>query len=125
MNITMHDESDLTLSHFQRPDLEVNADAGTDVQYSSMQMFATSLGLCTASVLARYARQFVASIEDLSIRIIWSYAEEPRRIDHIEMLIDWPTLPDDRLEAAEKAAEQCTLHNTLRNEPIIETKIRG
>lgn len=123
MKIQMHDESDLTLSKFDEPDFEVDVDEGVHAHYSALQMFATSLGLCTASVVETYGERFDTSADDLSIRLAWSYAEEPYRVDDIEMTIDWPSLPESRQEAVRRAAEKCTIHNTLHDPPEVDTRI--
>lgn len=123
MKIQMHDESDLTLSEFDEPDFDVAVDEGVHAHYSALQMFATSLGLCTASVIETYGERFDASAEDLAIRVDWSYAEDPYRVDQIEMTIDWPSVPESRREAVRRAAETCTLHNTLHQPPEVDTRI--
>ena len=123
MKIRMHDDADLTLAEFEAPEFEVEADPGADAHYSAMQMFATSLGLCTASVLIEYGERFGAGPDGLEVRVRWSYAEEPYRIGEIEMDVAWPELPDNRLDAARRAAEQCTIHNTLLTPPGIVTRV--
>lgn len=123
MLITIHDESNLTLTEFERPGFEVEADPGTEGRFAALQMFATSLGMCTASVLATYGQHFEIDMTDMTVRVDWSYAEDPYRVDDIDMGIDWPSLPDSRREAAERAAEQCTIHNTLHYEPTITTRV--
>lgn len=125
MHIYMHDDTDITLSHFEEPGFQVEVDSEVHAHFSALQMFATSLGLCTASVLATYGDRFDASIDDLSMRIEWSYIEDPYRIESIDMAIEWPSLPDSRVEAARHAAETCTIHNTLHDPPEVETRIVG
>lgn len=123
MNIELHGASDLTLRNFEMPGFDVTVDEGEDVHFSALQMFATSLGLCTASVLETYGRRFDAPTDDLSMRITWSYAEDPYRVDAVELSIDWPSLPDSRRKAARRAAAQCTIHNTLHDPPEVETRL--
>ena len=125
MRILLHDDSDLTLSQFDQPGFEVEMDEGVHAHYSALQMFASSLGLCTASVLISYGEHFDASTEELEVRVRWSYAEEPYRVDEIDMDITWPELPESRLEAAERAAEHCTIHNTLHHPPEVETNVEN
>ncbi len=123
MKILMTGESDLVLSHFEEPTFDVEVESGVEVPFSAMQMFATSLGHCTASVMASYGERFDVGIEDLSVRVSWSDTEEPYRIDAISMTLDWPSLPESRIEAARRAAKQCTIHNTLHHPPEIETRV--
>lgn len=123
MRIIMHAESDLTLTDFDEPDFIVDADESVDAPYDAMQMFATSLGVCTASILATYGARFDTDISDMVVRLQWDYVEDPYRIGDIDMDIEWPSLPDDRLDAAERVAEQCTIHNTLHHPPEVDTRV--
>lgn len=123
MHIRMHGASELTLTSFDEPGFEVEHDEGVDAHYSALQMFATSLGLCTASVVGTYGERFDTAADDLAIRVEWSYADNPYRVDDIEMTIDWPSLPESRREAVRRAAEQCTIHNTLHDPPEVVTRV--
>ena len=123
MKILLHSEEDLTLSDLEAPGLHVEVDEGAHAHYSALQMFAVSLGLCTASVLMGYGKQLKVPADRLSVRIRWSLAEKPRRLDDIRMEIHWPELPESRLKAAERAAEHCTIHNTLSHPPRMTTTV--
>lgn len=123
MHIQMHGESDLTLSGVEAPGFEVEVDPEVHAHFSALPMFATSLGLCTASVLATYGEQLDVPLEDLRVRVSWTYAEDPYRVDDIDMAITWPSLPESRREAVRRAAEKCTIHNTLHDPPEIETRV--
>lgn len=123
MKVRMHGEADLTVSGFDEPIIEVEADDGVEAPWSALQMFATSLGLCTASVLTAYGERIGVPAEDLSVRIRWHYTEQPVRVDRIDVRIRWPGLPESRREAARRAASQCSIHNTLRQPPDIETRV--
>lgn len=123
MLITMHDESDLTLSNIHEPDFTIETDEGVHAHYSALQMFAASLSLCTLSVLAAYAEQLDVTIENLRCRIRWEYADEPFRVSSIDMEIVWPEVPEDRVRAVERAAAMCTIHNTLHHPPDIATTV--
>ena len=94
-----------------------------DVHFSAMEMFATSIGLCTYSVLVSYADQAGADTAGLAVRMRWAYREDPFRIGDIRMEVSWPGLPENRLKAAERAAQQCTLHHTLEVPPDFETRV--
>jgi uncharacterized OsmC-like protein len=123
MRITLHAESDLTLSHLYEAGQEILVDDDVEAHYSAMQMFGTSLALCTLSVLAAYAEQLQVGIDELSARIRWDYVEDPFRIGHIEIEVRWPEVPESRLRAVERAAAQCTIHNTLHHPPEITTTV--
>jgi uncharacterized OsmC-like protein len=123
MNVIMHHSEDLELTQFNEPGLNIEAQ-DPDAHFSAIQMFATAMGLCTYSVLADYAAQSDTPTENLSVRMRWSYAGRPYRIDKIDMDIQWPELPSAKLEAARRAAAKCTLHNTLEQPPEITTRLQ-
>jgi uncharacterized OsmC-like protein len=122
MKVILHAKEDVELVDFGDPGLAVEA-VEPHAQFGALQMFATSLGMCTYSVLAAYGAQIEVASENLRIRVRWSYAEQPRRIAEIDMRIRWPGLPDSRLKAAQRAAEQCTLHATLAYPPRVGTEV--
>lgn len=123
MEIRLHGESDLTLANFDEPEFEVTVDDGVHAHFSALPMFAASLGLCTASVVETYAERFDVTADDLEIRIDWEYAEAPYRVADIDMGITWPSLPESRRAAVERAAESCTIHNTLEHPPEVATRV--
>jgi uncharacterized OsmC-like protein len=123
MRITLHGESDLTVSHLHEPDQEIDVDEGVHAHYSAMQMFGVSLGLCTMSVLASYADQLEIGIQNMKARVKWDYVEDPYRIGSIDMEVTWPEVPESRLRAVERAAGQCTIHNTLHHPPEMSTTV--
>ncbi len=121
MKITIHGESDLTLSNLHEPELDIDE---SEHHFSAMEMFASSLALCTMSVMAAYAERLEVGIENLTCRMRWTYAEDPYRVSQIDMELVWPEVPESRLEAVKRAAKQCTIHNTLHHPPEIRTEVR-
>lgn len=119
----MHSEFDLTVTELHEPGFHVESAPGAHAHFSALQMFATSLGLCTGSVLVGYGAALSVSTEQLSLRIRWTVAASPNRIDSIDMEIDWPGLPESRRAAAERAAGACTIHNTLHHQPTVRTSV--
>lgn len=123
MNVIMHQSEDLELEKFDEPGLNIEQH-DPDAHYSAIQMFATAMGLCTYSVLAGYAEQSDTPTTRLSVRMKWSYAEQPYRIGRIDMAIAWPELPPAKLDAATRAAKKCTIHNTLEQPPRVDTRVK-
>lgn len=119
MRIGVHDANHLVLEAFDEPGLDVEGHLGP------MEMFAASLGLCTASVLASYAQVLRIPLATLSVVVRWEYAEDPYRIGRIEMDLDWPDVPPERRKAVLKAAKTCTIHHTLEHPPEVETRLQG
>jgi uncharacterized OsmC-like protein len=122
MLIFLEDQTSITLSQFSEPDFQIEA-ASEETHFSAIPMFATSLGLCTFSVIAEYARRFEADTTSIEVQVDWDYAEDPFRIGEIDMEIRWPQLPEERLQAVERAAAHCTIHNTLEHPPEMQTTV--
>ena len=124
MRVIMNSDEDMDISDFNSPGINIET-KNTDAHYSALQMFATSLALCTYSVLASYAEQINVSSDKIAVHLQWSYEKDPFRITYIEMDIDWAELPSTRLEAARHAAMMCTLHNTLAHPPEFVTRVNS
>lgn len=122
MNVIMHHSEDLEMKQFDEPGLSIEPQ-DPEAHYSAMQMFATAMGLCTYSVLASYADQHDTPTDQMSLRMRWEYAEHPYRIGQFKMEIQWPELPPSKLEAAQRVASKCTLHNTLEQPPELTTRL--
>ncbi len=122
MKVILHAKEDLEFRDFASPGLDIEP-ADPQAHFSALQMFATSLALCTYSVLAAYGEHIAVDAAGLRMRLRWSYAEDPYRIGDIAMDIHWPNVPKSRVKAAERAAAQCTLHNTLLHPPAVHTRI--
>ena len=87
--------------------------------YSPFHMLASSLAFCTFSVLYSWAQHAHLDGEGMTIDVRWTFADDPHRVDTIELDFNWPTLDPKRLEAAKRVAELCTVHATLMHPPTI------
>jgi uncharacterized OsmC-like protein len=87
--------------------------------YSPFQMLASGLAYCTYSVMVAWATHASLSADDLAIEVHWTFAEDPHRIDTIQLDFEWPSLPAKRFQAARRVAEMCTIHATLQHPPTI------
>jgi uncharacterized OsmC-like protein len=123
MRVFLHSETELTLSELHQPGVQLEHAPDRHVPFSALQMFATSLGLCTGSVMLAYSRQLQVGVDGLQVHLRWKVVPDPLRVDDIEMDIRWPELPESRLKAAERAAKQCTIHNTLSHPPQLRTTV--
>jgi uncharacterized OsmC-like protein len=124
MRVELHGENDLTLLAFAEPGFHVEVH-DPEGSYSALEMFATSLGLCTASVLIGWAGHHDLVADELEVRVRWRYADDPFRVGAIEMDVHWPGVPERLRESARKAAEHCTLHHTLHEPPEVVTRLHG
>lgn len=93
--------------------------------YSPFHMLASSLATCVYSVLHSWAGNAELPVDDLAIEVGWSFADDPYRVGSLSLELLWPSLPEQRRRAAERAAHLCTVHNTLLHPPEISTTLRA
>jgi uncharacterized OsmC-like protein len=91
-----------------------------EMSYSPFHMLASGLATCTFSVMYSWARQARLSTDDLTLEVQWRFADDPHRVSDIGVIFDWPSLPANRLGAAKRVAQLCTVHATLAHPPRIE-----
>ena len=87
--------------------------------YSAFHMLASSLAMCTFSVMHSWATHADLRSDDLAIDVRWTFAEDPQRVGEIWLIFEWPSLPERRLAAAKRVAEMCTIHATLKHPPRV------
>jgi uncharacterized OsmC-like protein len=90
-----------------------------DMSYSPFHMLASGLATCTFSVLYSWATHAKIPIDDLSLEVRWKFGEDPHRVSDIALTFDWPSLPANRVAAAKRVSEMCTIHATLMHPPRI------
>lgn len=90
-----------------------------DQSYSPFQMLASGLAYCTYSVMTAWATHAGLTADDLAIEVRWTFADDPHRIDALQVSFEWPSLPAKRYQAARRVAEMCTIHATLQHPPAI------
>jgi uncharacterized OsmC-like protein len=123
MRLILEGEDRVRLTEVADAGFEIESVA--DVALSPFHMLAGSMATCTASVLAAWAVGSGLDTAGLQIGLGWDYAEDPYRVGRIQMEIRWPDLPEGRRAAALRAAEHCTVTQTLRHPPMIETRVSG
>ncbi len=104
--------------------LSVEADSA-EMTYSPGHMLASSLAVCTYSVLQSWATNADIPAADLAVEVGFEYVEKPHRIGKMEVALDWPSLPAERREAARRAAGLCPIHRTLHAPPEVATVVTG
>lgn len=125
MQILLQAPTELEVSGIDQPGLHIHGDAGGE-GFGPLQMFAASLALCTASVLAYHAEEVAKiGVADLSVGIRWRYGERPYRVDRIETVVRWPSLPARRRGSIERAVAACTVHRTLEHPPELSTRVEA
>jgi uncharacterized OsmC-like protein len=117
MKLTLLDEHSIRLEPTEGP---MNIEAlSAEQSYSPFHMLAGGLAYCTFSVLHSWASHARLSADDLTIDVQWTFADNPHRVGSMTVRFDWPSLPSNRLEAARRVSEMCTIHATLHHPPAI------
>lgn len=123
MKIILLSEERIRLEGAAGP-LSIEAES-PETYYSPFHMLASSLATCVFSVLASWGSNADLSPDDLAIEVGWEFVENPYRVGRFEVELIWPSLPEGRRAAAERAAHLCTVHKTLEHPPEIETRIQA
>jgi uncharacterized OsmC-like protein len=84
-----------------------------EMSYSPFHMLASGLASCTFSVLHSWATHAKVPVDDLSLEVRWRFGDHPHRVSDFVVIFDWPSLPANRVAAAKRVAEMCTVHTTL------------
>lgn len=90
----------------------------------ALHLLGASLALCTAAVLHEYATTAQFALEPCTIEVRWQLAEQPRRVEHfmLRLLVE-PHVPPSRHAALLRAAEHCTVHQTLTRGTMINAML--
>jgi uncharacterized OsmC-like protein len=117
MKITLLTDNSLHLEPTEGP---MNIEALTVEQsYSPFHMLASGLAYCIWSVMYSWATHAKLDAADLTVDVSWTFAEDPYRVGAMDVRFDWPSLPPNRLEAAKRVSQMCTIHATLHHPPTI------
>lgn len=95
-----------------------------DQSYSPYHMVASGLASCSHGVLTSWATHAHLDSNDLALEVSWSFADAPNRIGEMTLAILWPSLPEERRAAAERAAALCPIHRTLSKGTAMKVEVR-
>ena len=123
MKITLLSDERIRLDGGAGP-LTVEAESA-EMQYSPFHMLASGLATCTYSVLHSWATHAKLPADDLALEVGWSFAEEPHRLEKMDLVLDWPSLPEGRRAAATRAAGLCTVKKAFEQPPTVDTQVKG
>ena len=94
--------------------------ASADLDYSPFHMLASGLATCSLSVLQSWATHAKVPTDDLSLEVQWRFADDPHRVSNMAVIVDWKSLPAERMATARRVAALCTIHATLTHPPVID-----
>jgi uncharacterized OsmC-like protein len=103
--------------------LSVEAESA-EMQYSPFHMLASGLATCTYSVLASWGTHARLGVDDLAIEVGWAFEENPHRVGRMDLDVVWPSLPEERRNAALRAAALCTVTRTFEQPPEIAVEVK-
>ena len=121
MKITLVAEDAIRLEPTTGP-MTIEAESA-DQLYSPFHMLASGLAFCTYSVLASWASNAKLASDDIAIEVRWTFVDDPHRVGHVAMKVEWPSLPEPRKSAVERVASLCAIHATLSHSPNIVTTV--
>jgi uncharacterized OsmC-like protein len=123
MKIVLEGEDAILLSATEGM-LTIEAES-PEQSYSPFHMLGSSLAYCTFSVLYSWATNSDLDVGDLQIRVRWEFAEDPHRVGQIWTELMWPSLPENRRPAAQRAAGLCAVHASLSHTVPIQTELKA
>jgi len=94
-------------------------DGGEDAAPTPTELFIASLAGCVAFYAERFMRRHGLPTESLAVTCNFAWARDPARVGEIEVKVEAPDLPPDRVEAFSRVIEHCPIHNTLRQPPEV------
>ena len=117
MKITLLSDDAIRLEPIAGP-MTIEA-SSAEMAYSPFHMLGSSLATCTFSVINSWATHAKIPVDDLFIDVRWKFGEDPHRVSDITVSFDWKSLPPNRVAAARRVAELCTIHATLHHPPHV------
>ena len=121
MKIVLESDESILVEPVPGP-MTIEADSA-ERSYSPFHMLASALATCTLSVLDSWATNAKISTDGMSLRVHWSFVDDPHRVGSFQVIMQWPGLPAERIAAAQRVAALCGVHNTLTHPPTIALEV--
>jgi len=86
-------------------------------------MLASAVADCTYFTVKSWATNAKIDAGDLVVEVTIGFAEHPHRVGSVDVKLIWPSLPQERTEAAKRAAAVCPIHQTLLHSPTVATTV--
>lgn len=89
-------------------------DGGQNAGMSPVELFVGSVASCVAYFVGQFCARHNISRDGLSIDAEWAMAENPHRVDRIDIAIHLPhRIPPEQKERLLKVAHGCTVHQSI------------
>jgi uncharacterized OsmC-like protein len=99
------------------------ADGGDDSAPTPTELFLASLAGCVTFYAERFLRRHELATDGLVVTCKYAWVANPTRIGEIDLTVEAPGLPPERLEAFSRVVGHCTVHNTLRQPPEVRIHV--
>lgn len=87
---------------------------------SGVDLLTASFAGCVAYFVSKALRNRGVEPRGLTVQVSADYAEAPHRIGNFKVEVNLPEgLPEPLRAVAQRAAEGCTIHNTLTHPPAV------
>ena len=98
---------------------------GLDQGPTPTELFVGSLAACVGFFAERFLRRHDLPVEGLAIEARFDFAtERPARVEWVELDVRLPAaIPESRRIALERVIEHCTVHESIRTEPEVLTRV--
>ncbi len=90
------------------------------------QLFIASLGTCVGALVAEYCQKVGISTEDMTVDVSFEKAQKPVRLTDVRVTVNLPHGDcSRRLEAIERVAKHCPVHETIETMESVAIEILG
>jgi len=97
---------------------------GTDTGPTPVELLAAALGACITMHIAQYCKAAKLPHEGFGVDLDSQLAKDPLRIGSITVDIHLPPgFPENRVDAVKRAAQQCTVKNTLKDSTAVDVEV--
>lgn len=101
-------------------------DGGPGDGFRPTELLVGALGACTVGTMLTFAANTGMAVDGVSMTLEGEKATAPSRVSSITMVMEVAgDLSTEELERLGRVAKACTVHNTLKNEPLVEFKVVG
>jgi putative redox protein len=102
------------------------AEGGADTGPSPVELFTAALGSCMAMHVAKYCQAARLPYQGFTLDLDFQLARDPLRVGALTVDLNLPAgFPESRKGAARRAALQCTVRNTLKEDTMVDLEVQA
>ncbi len=107
MKVEVESENQIRISALHEPGI------GEEPFVDAIGLLGCALAQCTFGVLRQYGERLGLEGDDLNVVVKWEMTDGPKRVGAMSIDVNWPSLPESRLDAATRAARHCPVHSSF------------